>query len=45
MLGIYARTFMGATGFHRPQIRPLHEDHKRHRRWKAGRWIDPPEEF
>lgn len=52
MLGIYARTFMTATGLDRVPDRPIAQPKIRavrgetRRRWSpAGHWIDPPEEF
>lgn len=43
MLGIYANTFMTATGLGGRKIRSIE---KKPRRWSpAGHWIDPPKEF
>lgn len=48
MLGIYAKTFMTATGHSevRPHVRKLREPEIKPRRWSAaGHWIDPPQDF
>lgn len=43
MLGIYAKSFMTATGLTQTKVRPIE---KKPRRWNpAGHWIDPPHEF
>mgnify|MGYP000944343123 CR=1 FL=1 len=43
MLGIYAKSFMTATGLNERKVRPIE---KKPRRWSpTGHWIDPPQEF